>query len=238
MTVASSWMPGPMVELINMPLTYLPLAADGLAFSTELMTVMALSTSFCGSNESLPTGTCTSAVLSVRNSTLPALISRMAETTSVVTVPVLGLGIRPLGPSTLPRRPKDFIMSGVAIRASKAVQPSFWIFSTMSSPPANSAPAASASAILSPEVIAAVTFTELAASELIIRVREFVGELNAGRIPAELRVALPNGLADRHRRNLAVASETIDEITCSTIHGFCQGLIKPYPVEANIDPGA
>ena len=91
---------------------------------------------------------------------------------------------------------------------------------------------------IAPKTIAAVTFTELAASELIIRVREFVGELNAGRIPAELRVALPNGLADRHRQNLAVASETIDEITCSTIHGFCQRLIKPYPVEANIDPGA
>jgi exodeoxyribonuclease-5 len=91
---------------------------------------------------------------------------------------------------------------------------------------------------IAPKAIAAVTFTELAASELIIRVREFVGELNAGRIPAELHVALPNGLADRHRRNLAVASETIDEITCSTIHGFCQRLIKPYPVEANIDPGA
>lgn len=91
---------------------------------------------------------------------------------------------------------------------------------------------------IAPKTIVAVTFTELAASELIIRVREFVGELNAGRIPAELRVALPNGLADRHRQNLAVASETIDEITCSTIHGFCQSLIKPYPVEANIDPGA
>ncbi|HZI73626.1 MAG TPA: UvrD-helicase domain-containing protein, partial [Gemmatimonadales bacterium] len=30
----------------------------------------------------------------------------------------------------------------------------------------------------------------------------------------------------------------IEEITCTTIHGFCQRLIKPYPVEANIDPGA
>jgi hypothetical protein len=27
-------------------------------------------------------------------------------------------------------------------------------------------------------------------------------------------------------------------ITCTTIHGFCQQLIKPYPVEAGIDPGA
>jgi ATP-dependent exoDNAse (exonuclease V) beta subunit len=53
-----------------------------------------------------------------------------------------------------------------------------------------------------------------------------------------LLVALPGGLSDQHRQNLAAASDTIDEITCSTIHGFCQRLIKPYPVEADIDPGA
>ena len=91
---------------------------------------------------------------------------------------------------------------------------------------------------IAPKAIAAVTFTELAASELLIRVREFVGELAEGRMPAELRVALPDGLSDHHRRNLAAASTSIDEITCSTIHGFCQRLIKPYPVEADIDPGA
>src|SRR5271165_2471583 len=91
---------------------------------------------------------------------------------------------------------------------------------------------------ISPKTIAAVTFTELAASELLIRVREFVGDLTAGHVPAELRVALPGGLSDQHRQNLVAASDTIDEITCSTIHGFCQRLIKPYPVEADIDPGA
>jgi ATP-dependent exoDNAse (exonuclease V) beta subunit len=91
---------------------------------------------------------------------------------------------------------------------------------------------------IAPKVIAAVTFTELAASELLIRVREFVLKLTAGQVPAELRVALPDGLSDRYRQNLATASATIDDITCSTIHGFCQRLIKPYPVEADIDPGA
>ena len=91
---------------------------------------------------------------------------------------------------------------------------------------------------IAPRTVAAVTFTELAASELLIRVREFVGELTAGRIPAELCVALPGGLSDQHRQNLAAASDTIDEISCSTIHGFCQRLIKPYPAEADIDPGA
>ena len=91
---------------------------------------------------------------------------------------------------------------------------------------------------IEPKFIAAVTFTEFAASELHIRVREFVSELAAGRIPTELHVALPGGLSEDQRRHLSAASEAIDEITCSTIHGFCQRLIKPYPVEADIDPGA
>ncbi|MEC7160900.1 MAG: UvrD-helicase domain-containing protein, partial [Pseudomonadota bacterium] len=81
---------------------------------------------------------------------------------------------------------------------------------------------------IAPRSIAAVTFTELAASELLMRVREFVADLSAGIVPTELRVALPDGLSQAHRENLAVASGAIDEITCSTIHGFCQRLIKPY----------
>lgn len=89
-----------------------------------------------------------------------------------------------------------------------------------------------------PRSIAAVTFTELAASELLSRVREYVSEFSAGKVATELLVALPDGLSDMHRQNLAAASDAIDEITCSTIHGFCQRLIKPYPAEADIDPGA
>ncbi|HEY6815861.1 MAG TPA: UvrD-helicase domain-containing protein, partial [Croceibacterium sp.] len=91
---------------------------------------------------------------------------------------------------------------------------------------------------VSPRSIAAVTFTELAASELVCRVREFVEALAAGDVGVELRVGLPDGLSEVQRINLAAASAAIDEITCSTIHGFCQRLIKPYPVEADIDPGA
>ena len=86
--------------------------------------------------------------------------------------------------------------------------------------------------------IAAVTFTEFAASELLIRVRDFVGKLAAGTIPTELRIALPDGLSEDRRQRLSTAREALDEITCSTIHGFCQRLIAPYPVEADIDPGA
>ena len=89
-----------------------------------------------------------------------------------------------------------------------------------------------------PRAIAAVTFTELAASELLYRVRQFVADLGAGHIAPELRVGLPDGLSQTQLDNLRTASALIDEITCSTIHGFCQSLIKPYPAEANIDPGA
>ena len=91
---------------------------------------------------------------------------------------------------------------------------------------------------IQPHSIAAVTFTELAASELLSRVREFVAALSVNQIPPELRIALPNGLSKAQLENLASASIAIDEMTCSTIHGFCQRLIKPYPVEADIDPGA
>lgn len=89
-----------------------------------------------------------------------------------------------------------------------------------------------------PRTIAAVTFTELAASELLSRIREFVIDLAAGHIAPELRVGLPDGLSQAQRDNLIAANAAIDEITCSTIHGFCQRLIKPYPAEADIDPGA
>lgn len=89
-----------------------------------------------------------------------------------------------------------------------------------------------------PKRIAAVTFTELAASELLARVRDFVDELLDGHVPRELELALPDGLSAEQRAHLEHACASLDEITCSTIHGFCQRLIKPYPVEADIDPGA
>ena len=91
---------------------------------------------------------------------------------------------------------------------------------------------------VAPRSIAAVTFTELAASELLGRVREFVGALLDNDIPKELKASLPSGLSPQQAENLRSANERIDEIACTTIHGFCQRLIKPYPVEANIDPGA
>ena len=83
-------------------------------------------------------------------STLPALISLIAFVTSMVTVPAFGLGIKPFGPSTRPRRPTTPIISGVATTTSKSSQPSFWIFGINSSAPTKSAPAAKASSALGP----------------------------------------------------------------------------------------
>ena len=60
---------------------------------------------------------------STRNSTWPDLASVTALVTSIVTVPSFGFGIRPLGPSTLPRRPTRPIMSGVAMTRSKSAAP-------------------------------------------------------------------------------------------------------------------
>ncbi|MYD44553.1 MAG: AAA family ATPase [Gammaproteobacteria bacterium] len=89
-----------------------------------------------------------------------------------------------------------------------------------------------------PRHIAAITFTEFAASELFIRVREYVDKLASEEIPAELQVAWPSGISAKQRANLSAAQETIDDLVCTTIHGFCQRLSTAYPVEANIDPGA
>jgi exodeoxyribonuclease-5 len=89
-----------------------------------------------------------------------------------------------------------------------------------------------------PKHIAAITFTEFAASELLIRVDRFVQALAAGTVPRDLEIAFPDGVQPQQLQNLKTAVAALDQLTCSTIHGFAQALIKPYPVEANIDPGA
>ena len=86
--------------------------------------------------------------------------------------------------------------------------------------------------------IVAITFTEAAASELRERIEGFVNRLARGHIPDELRVALPDGLSAGQSAAIAAADKTFDELTCTTIHVFCQQLVKPHPVEAGIDPGA
>ena len=89
-----------------------------------------------------------------------------------------------------------------------------------------------------PRHIAAITFTELAASELLQRIQEYVRELVAGNVPEPLKIAVANGLTQRQLECLSLAAAALDELTCTTIHGFCQRLTTPYPIEANVDPGA
>ena len=90
-----------------------------------------------------------------------------------------------------------------------------------------------------PRAIAAITFTELAAGELRARVVEFVAELAVGTVRADLVAGFgPSGPTKAQRRYLVAARDGLDELTCTTIHGFCQGLLRPYPVEAGMDPGA
>ncbi|KAA0078154.1 UvrD-helicase domain-containing protein [Tardiphaga sp. P9-11] len=89
-----------------------------------------------------------------------------------------------------------------------------------------------------PKHIAAITFTEFAASELRQRIERFTTQLSLGEVPKDLRQAFPDGVDVAQRENLSKALGAFDQLMCGTIHGFAQALIKPYPAEANIDPGA
>lgn len=89
-----------------------------------------------------------------------------------------------------------------------------------------------------PKEIVAITFTEAAASELLERIERFVQVLLSGDVPVELGAGLPQGLSDEQTGALQAGAASLDEITCTTIHGFCQQLIRPYPVETGLDPGA
>src|ERR1700741_1850373 len=89
-----------------------------------------------------------------------------------------------------------------------------------------------------PHNVAAITFTELAASELLQRIQGYVWDLVSGKIPTPLEIAVAGGLTGGQRESLSLAAAALDELTCTTIHGFCQRLTTPYPIEANVDPGA
>jgi len=83
---------------------------------------------------------------------------------------------------------------------------------------------------VAPRDIAAITFTELAANELATRVHRFIDELLVGGIPPALAPALPDGLDPARRAALARAAGQLDDLTATTIHGFCQTIIRSYAV--------
>jgi exodeoxyribonuclease-5 len=89
-----------------------------------------------------------------------------------------------------------------------------------------------------PKHIAAITFTEFAASELRSRIERFATTLSKGEVPRDMATAFPNGVSTEQKQNLQRAVNSLDQLVCTTIHGFAQALIKPYPAESRIDPGA
>src|SRR3954454_14437458 len=71
--------------------------------------------------------------------------------------------------------------------------------------------------------IVAVTFTEKAAGELKLRLREALDGARAAGAGAE-------------REALNDALRSLEEAHVSTIHGFCAELLRERPVEARVDP--
>jgi ATP-dependent exoDNAse (exonuclease V) beta subunit len=72
--------------------------------------------------------------------------------------------------------------------------------------------------------IVAVTFTEKAAGELKLRIREELEKRRAAASDAAVRDRLEHALA------------TLEEAHVNTIHGFCADLLRERPVEARVDP--
>lgn len=88
-----------------------------------------------------------------------------------------------------------------------------------------------------PASIAAITFTEAAASELGRRIHTIVEMLLDDEMPVELRASLPNGMSVGRRAALESVAQRLDELTITTIHSFCQRIIVENAVEAGLDPG-
>src|SRR4026209_2122461 len=70
----------------------------------------------------------------------------------------------------------------------------------------------------------AVTFTEKAAGELKLRLREALEQDRADATDEDVRQRLEHAL------------ETLEEAHVNTIHGFCADLLRERPVEARVDP--
>ena len=76
-----------------------------------------------------------------------------------------------------------------------------------------------------------VTFTERAAGELKLRVRQ---QLEAARLETFAGQSSPEEKARRER--LLTALQQFEGAHIGTIHGFCAELLREYPVDAGVDP--
>ena len=85
--------------------------------------------------------------------------------------------------------------------------------------------------------ILAVTFTEKAAGELKLRLREELERARQSDGDDEaVAAAAPAADPAERARNLDEAIAHLEEAQVSTIHGFCADLLRERPVEARVDP--
>src|SRR5207249_4853950 len=71
-----------------------------------------------------------------------------------------------------------------------------------------------------------------------LRIRSYVESLLESQLPKVMALALPQGLTAGQSACLVAARQQLDEITTSTIHGFCQEVIRSYAIETGLDPGS
>ena len=74
------------------------------------------------------------------------------------------------------------------------------------------------------ERVAAITFTDKAATELRVRLRTDIDTMLAGE------------LTDEERRHLRTARLKLERAPISTVHAFCATLLRERPLEARLDP--
>ncbi len=91
---------------------------------------------------------------------------------------------------------------------------------------------------IEPSRIAAITFTEPAASQLEARIRWTIAELLAGRVPPALTGVVTQPLGDDQMAQLLARAPRLGEITATTIHGFCQAILRSHGLAAGLDPGS
>ncbi len=74
------------------------------------------------------------------------------------------------------------------------------------------------------EGIVAITFTEKAAAELKVKLRQ------------ELEKILPNKSNSGEYERISEAISDLERMQVTTIHSFCGSLLRERPVEAGLDP--